>query len=280
MLYLKQRNIIFIKPRKVAGTSVEIALTCNAGEQDIITPISLVDELTRMRLGGVLPSGWAYNGLSERLYRMVCRAAYKRQEALNNSGRPGVLQPVIDDVIQRMLALKNPKYRSADLPFYQGLWGLVSYWRRFYNHIPPHKIIQELGADTFWNAHKITICRHPYDQLLSRAYFTLSRKHDPSLDVQQIINNMLNKKSENDHFYQLDGRKTYDTLIRYEHLRSDLLELEQRFGLTLLEKLPFTKHTSRTDRTPAHEVLTREQRQKCYERNRLEFELFGYDPYL
>ncbi|WP_135502422.1 sulfotransferase family 2 domain-containing protein [Roseovarius aestuariivivens] len=51
MIYLKEMDVIFIKPRKVAGTSFEIALSEFATERDIITPISPEDEATRRALG-------------------------------------------------------------------------------------------------------------------------------------------------------------------------------------------------------------------------------------
>jgi hypothetical protein len=51
MIFLKRPKIIFIKPRKVAGTSFEIALSKFAEKNDVITPISADDEATRKKLG-------------------------------------------------------------------------------------------------------------------------------------------------------------------------------------------------------------------------------------
>jgi hypothetical protein len=51
MIYLKESNIIFMKPTKVAGTSFEIALSRYAKQEDILTPISGVDESLRRKLG-------------------------------------------------------------------------------------------------------------------------------------------------------------------------------------------------------------------------------------
>jgi hypothetical protein len=51
VIFLESPKIIFIKPRKVAGTSFEIALSKFAGKDDIITPISVDDEATRKKLG-------------------------------------------------------------------------------------------------------------------------------------------------------------------------------------------------------------------------------------
>ena len=51
MIFLRDHNILFLKPRKVGGTSFEIALTRFAGPNDIVTPISTADEATRTALG-------------------------------------------------------------------------------------------------------------------------------------------------------------------------------------------------------------------------------------
>ena len=51
MIYLKQNGIIFLKPRKVAGTSFEIALSKFAKNEDILTKIDDNDERIRRELG-------------------------------------------------------------------------------------------------------------------------------------------------------------------------------------------------------------------------------------
>lgn len=51
MIYLTEAKVVFLKPRKVAGTSLEIALSQFATAADIITPFSPADEETRQRLG-------------------------------------------------------------------------------------------------------------------------------------------------------------------------------------------------------------------------------------
>ncbi|PYG25480.1 sulfotransferase family 2 domain-containing protein [Pelagimonas varians] len=51
MIYLKDANIIFLKARKVAGTSFEIALSKFANQDDIITPVTPNDEKARSELG-------------------------------------------------------------------------------------------------------------------------------------------------------------------------------------------------------------------------------------
>ncbi len=52
MILSHRWGFIFIKGRKVAGTSVEIALSTLCGSHDIVTPITPRDEVTRFRAGG------------------------------------------------------------------------------------------------------------------------------------------------------------------------------------------------------------------------------------
>lgn len=52
MILSVRHKFVFIKGMKVAGTSVEMALAPLCGPQDIITPISPIDELARMLRGG------------------------------------------------------------------------------------------------------------------------------------------------------------------------------------------------------------------------------------
>ena len=51
MILSHDYRFIFVKPKKVAGTSLEILLSQLCGPDDIITPIARKDEATRSRLG-------------------------------------------------------------------------------------------------------------------------------------------------------------------------------------------------------------------------------------
>lgn len=53
MILSHRWRFIFIKGRKVAGTSVEIALSTICGTKDVVTPITPRDEVERFRAGGL-----------------------------------------------------------------------------------------------------------------------------------------------------------------------------------------------------------------------------------
>lgn len=55
MIVSHKHRFIFIKTRKTAGTSLEIALSAICGPDDIITPIDADDEKARIQAGGLAP---------------------------------------------------------------------------------------------------------------------------------------------------------------------------------------------------------------------------------
>ena len=55
MIVSHEHRFIFVKTKKTAGTSVEIALSRFAGPRDVITPLTEEDELLRKECGGVGP---------------------------------------------------------------------------------------------------------------------------------------------------------------------------------------------------------------------------------
>ena len=58
MILSVRHKFIFIKGMKVAGTSVEMALAPLCGPDDIVTPISPIDEMERLGRGGGCRTGY------------------------------------------------------------------------------------------------------------------------------------------------------------------------------------------------------------------------------
>ena len=62
MIVCHEKELIFVKTKKVGGTSLEIALSGQCGPDCIITPISKVDEETRTKLGYRAPQNYHPTG--------------------------------------------------------------------------------------------------------------------------------------------------------------------------------------------------------------------------
>ena len=58
MLILHSRKVIFLRCRKTASTSLEIALSQFAEEGDIVTPLCARDESLRLEKGGIAPQNY------------------------------------------------------------------------------------------------------------------------------------------------------------------------------------------------------------------------------
>ena len=58
MIYLKSKNLIFLKPRKVAGTSIEIMLSVYSQPEDILTPLTAKDEALRWHIAKKKPQNY------------------------------------------------------------------------------------------------------------------------------------------------------------------------------------------------------------------------------
>lgn len=245
MIFLSKKNLLFIKTKKTAGTSVELALSLNASEDDIITPVSLSDEFKRLDLKGQFPVNWGSDKAAEENYFNTIMQLYKHR---HETPAP---------------RFKLEKYKASC---------------KYFNHFTPDQIVPTFGKNNFENAHKVTICRHPYEQLVSHAFYLVSIN---KLSLNETIENLLSKKTgANLPFYFLGGRLSIDTFVRYEYLLSDLKELEKKFSLQLLNNLPVCKGDFRLDRRPAHEILNKSQKRRCLELNRWEFEYFDYKAFL
>ena len=64
MIVSHQHKLIFLKPRKVAGTSFEIALSKFLDDHDIISPLARKDEALRSRLGFAPPANFNFGLVS------------------------------------------------------------------------------------------------------------------------------------------------------------------------------------------------------------------------
>jgi hypothetical protein len=241
MIYLKQHNLIFLKTRKTASTSFEVALSAHATGGDVLTPISGQGE--RMRLSAPLrfAQNWARSGAVEARYRRFVSAPAPC------GWRRRLERRIVERRMERA--------------------------RVFGNHMAADKLRALLG-DRFDAAHKLCIVRHPYEVLVSFAWMW----HDPARrSFAQTVDWALGCGVRPNHeIITLGGDLVADHMICFERLSADIAAFETRFGLSVAPHLPRTKSRSRGDMRPAREQLSRLQMARCYEQNALMFEMMGY----
>lgn len=235
------RGFVFIKGRKTAGTSIEIALSRFCGEGDVITPVSQADEIVRCEQGGRPPQNYGGEGSEAERFRMLASAADIAQ--VKRAGRAA------------------PRSRT------------------FYNHMPASAAAKALPEGFWRRAFKFTVDRHPYEKAVSLAYFGYARakRKYPGCSFEDWLDRVVRLgKYRNFDLYAGDGRLTVDVVLRYEDMPGCLSVLMKYTGIDIAPVLPRTKHRFRTDRRPAAETLSDRQKALIQTVCGDEFELLRY----
>lgn len=102
--------------------------------------------------------------------------------------------------------------------------------KRFWNHISAKETKERVGDD-LWNQYfKIAIIRNPFDYMVSSYFWALNtdeQRRNTSFE------NFVLMRPElllwNKEIYEIDGNPIIDFMIRYDHLREDLSNIESRF---------------------------------------------------
>ena len=245
MIISHSHKFIFLKPRKVAGTSVEVALAQHCGEDDIITPIGAFD--ARWDEDQYAHPGRKWRG-------------YGRHATLKRVRKK--LGPEMWDDYFKFTITRNP-------------WDLVVsqyHWATRMDDGDPYQWSVGRTLKRFWK--NPTRVRKNFRELGTNLARTLLRTDVVSFDF--FVRHMLRYYEPNDPFYfDRSGSVSLDFLIRYEDLQGDYTLVCERLGLPTTD-LPSLKTKARQERqhySAYYDDRTRELVAKMYHRH---IEHFGY----
>jgi hypothetical protein len=109
---------------------------------------------------------------------------------------------------------------------------------RFYNHMPAHELRKKLGKEVWSEYFKFTVCRNPFDALVSQFWFShksqtaeMLNSHPEQiyLEFRQWLQKPRN--NPNSHVYLIDGVVAVDYFIRFEDLTQGLTDVCERLGI-------------------------------------------------
>ncbi len=234
------KNFIYIRTRKTASTSTEIVLGSWCGPEDIVTPVGVDDELTRLDYGGS-PRNFATDRELE--------AAYRRS------------LPTAD--------------RKAIAVLYKRIMQAL----HFHHHMSALEV-RSMVEPAFWDsAFKFTVERHPYEKVVSLTYWRNRQRDLAGRELSRALDEMIDgAEFRNFDLYAAEGKPIVDKVLRYEKLSEELAAVAKRMGEALPPVLPLSKGHYRKDRSPASQLLSDAQKARVREICREEFELMGYDP--
>lgn len=246
MIISHKHKFIFIKTQKVSGTSMEIALSHHLGPRDIVTPISIDDEIKRYKLTGKTCQNYSNNAKSENKFIEIIK---------NLSNK--------NDLNQEEIHKYNLEYQES-----------TNY--TFFNHIKASEIIKKIQMSIWEDYFKFTIERHPFDRVISFMFF--ANRRNKNFDIEKEINKTIDLKKYHNFPFYTSGRKVLvDKILKYENLQADILELEQKLNLNIHQHYIFTKNKFRNKENTIDKMLTLVQKHKIYQDCKFEFDIMNYD---
>ena len=253
MIISKANKFVFIKGRKVAGTSVEVGLSTLCTSEDILTPITPIDELLRLKATGLMAQNYGANTARLKRYR----------KALINSEQ----QVELD-----WSSIRKPRGT------YRGHMNLTEMEEVFG------------GFDEDWTIIAITRC--PYEQALSRIKHSANKQAVQQRSTESLDSNNILFQQAKKQFIENAAQQTIRTNIdlykdaqrnlrptfylRYERLKLDYEILMQKLGQTTFEPLPHLKKTNTTTRATPQDLFNRDEIKIINHCFAEEFEHFSY----
>jgi hypothetical protein len=250
MIYSKKNDFLFIKGKKVAGTSVEMALSTICGPDDIISQITPIDEIARLRLGGRGAQNYSDQPEEETKY-------IEKLSSLATEGSAAADLPI----------RKNRK------PIYSGHMALMDFVRA-YGSLPTQRIF--------------CVERSPYAKVISvanmRGNFQRYKREGGTMqvDLEQlklVVEQKLRRRAidPNIDLYRGEDGSVRTRVLRYESLEQDFAQLLTEYGISPVPNLPHAKQGANSNSIEPLDFFTRDQLNTINEIFAEEFDTFGYE---
>lgn len=241
-----KNKFIFLKTKKVAGTSVEAALRPYTGADDIVPCVTPRDE-----------------------YHSAVNGHYSKNYAVDSNDEAEYTRLVLAEQFDQAMAfLKGMAKRHVS-----------------HMDIARIKALVEEHGYSLGDFYVFTIERHPYSWVVSssaynnRLYNKGRLKPLAAEEIRELVKRRLNdpqlSKSRNWLMYTIDGKVMVDRVLRYEALDTEIREVLDHLDLDADQwSLPNLKENVR--HLDPVDVLDSEIRQRIGEQFKEVFEYMGY----
>lgn len=248
LIYSRQLKLIFIKGKKVAGTSVEILLSALCGPDDVITPITPIDEKLRLAHGGRPPQNYG--------------AQPAEVEAFNRK----VASLPNEEIAQLEIPRGTLKNHSSLTSVVRTLGPIPRGYRVFcVERSPYYKVISGLNMREGFRDYRSSGARMmSSDEQITRAADLVLESGDwpGRLNIDR---------------YKLNGRVPADlTVIKYDELADQLRNLLIERGVSNPPELPVAKEGRRSETLDLRKVFRPAHIAKINEIYAEEFDAFGF----
>ncbi|MBD3896213.1 hypothetical protein IEI94_10160 [Halomonas sp. ML-15] len=247
MILSEKHKFVFIKGRKVASTSVEVMLSKICGPDDIITPITPIDERRRLLDGGRVAQNYGADAseLSFYINELKCKPVEEVSKLKVPKGK-----------YRNHMSLRGVIYKYGAVP---ESWDILAVERCPYN-----KIISLANMSLRFGDYRKTGKEMVSDLDSLRAQISKMLEDDSVLEVRNI--DLYRNKSSN-----VDV-----TFLRYENLKKDVERVLSGFDIEDYPKLDHFKKGMAGKKINICELFSKSQLIKVNELFEDEFKEFGY----
>lgn len=247
MIVSRKHRFIFVKGRKVAGTSVEFLLSGLCGPHDVVTPITPVDERLRLARGGVVAQNYGLEPEDHAAYLQTLQAADAQ-------------------ALGQLRAPRGPYYNHMPLAEALSLLGpLPPGWRILGVERCPYRKIISLACM------KLTLADYRRGE---------AGRPVEGQRLRRMIDRLVNEggmlQVRNIDLYRDAHGRMQAELLRFEHLAPDLDALLEGLGVTERPPLPHLKRGRADDRVALSAFFNVSQLGAINQAFADEFESFGY----
>lgn len=244
MIISHKYKFIFIKPTKVAGTSIEIALAKHCGKKDIITPIT------------------KYNPSSDsEKYKQPIKN-YEELSFYNHIGPYDIKQKIgkeVWDNYYKFTVVRNPWDQAVSRFF----------WNKKGSKFPLKKNIITIIFSNLLNP-KAYISVFTKLKVLVKKSLRLNKTEFDKF-IMSFNKNWTNTK----YYFDKKGEPICDFYIRYENLEKDYEKVCNKLGI-LYEKLPKTKDKQRKEKKHYSVYYNKKTKDKIESLFQKEIDFFNY----
>jgi hypothetical protein len=249
MIYSRENDFLFIKGRKIGGTSIEIALSALCGPDDIITPITPIDELERLRRGGRGAQNYSRHPARER--------RYLKQLALEGPDAVGKKSRGRDQIYTSHMSLREFIDRFGGLPTQR----IFCVERSPYAKVISMAVMAANFAKYSRTGENMSLAPHEIIEAV-----TVQMRRGTAIETCRNV----------EQYRGTDGGIAVRAL-RHEKLAEDFAGLMDEYGFTPAPELPHAKRGMNSNSIDPHAVFTREQLDRVNEIFAEEFDTFGYE---
>lgn len=247
MIISHKYKFIFLKPRKVAGTSIEVALAAHCGPEDTITPITA--------------------------FSKDIDDVYYEQDARNYK-ESGFYNHMIPSDIQKRISL-DVWNEYTKITIVRNPWDrLVSqfHWQQSHSLTDSEKGLAKVVNKWKRNMGSVEDIRY---NLKKRWRKIVTGGHTPDNSFEEFVRNIRPKYSNTPFYFDTSGNPIADMVIKYENLDDGYKQLCDTIGIPY-SALPTLKTKPRKEKPHYSAMYTDDTRDIVAKQFAREIEYFHY----